>query len=136
MKTNNVKLLCAGLLTGLLFSAQNVAAGGYWIEGAKVTQLNTGHFWFDPAGNGSRGDYNYGGVLVTLDKPLPSNVTLCGAIGRREFFMNYKFPVEQMWFTAVVAALHANTPVAIFVTDECGAFNFPMIGEIRAMKNP
>lgn len=113
----------------ILLAPVSVFAAAGWVENVKVEKIFLTKHFYAPSGNTALGDADHGGVFVEVSGSLA--VTNCGETGRKRFFFNLKKPREQMWFSSLLSAYHAKSTVSIYVEDVCGAYNYPLVGEIQ-----
>lgn len=126
------KLFLFGVFWAVSMGAVPAFGAAGWVQNVTVEKLMFTKHHYAPNGDTSLGDADHGGVFVEVSGSLA--VSNCGQTGRNRFFFNVKKPREEVWVSVLLSAYHANSKVSIYVEDVCGAYNFPLIGEIQLIK--
>lgn len=124
-----MRKLISGLAISFVLMPFNLSAAPGWVENVKVEKIMLTKHFHAPSGNASLGDADHGGAFVEVSSGLA--VSNCGETGRKRFFFNMKKPLEEKWFGALLAAYHSKSLVSIYVEDVCGAYGFPLVGEVQ-----
>lgn len=125
-------LILSGIFMAVFLASAKAFSAAGWVQDVTVEKLMFTKHHYAPNGDTSIGDADHGGVFVEVSGSLA--VSNCGQTGRNRFFFNVKKPREKAWLSVLLSAYHANSKISIYVEDVCGAYNFPLVGEIQLIK--